>query len=380
MLIKNFGRYDVEDKEDDNTLGIIGRKRNIYIFVTDEEYKMNSWTHAKACIENTVVFDGSHNYSQPLTLSGSRIVRSAVYFGDIITCVPGNIHDPNSLFVIDNVTTSEKTVTASGEIISFTPSTWSRKLSGIDDSVMADYMGIFNSSEVITLSPEYYTDFHMNALTGEFVDLRYMNNYKVQMSKLFDPHTSIVYMNILKYDTVRLDVFRQLPKVEAVCKDSFDFSNGLKSAFNSFIGQGTTFLYDSDALGYGKSGANVKGGVIPFGKQYTPKYLADNLNGAIDLFKMECRDIEERVGHVKVLYNPSAISDKWKITFKDYVKSPIITPSQMDNSGVVKETQTNSNPISSIDNGYSTDSFVKDTYQSLWDNEQDNFQKEMFGM
>lgn len=381
MLIKNFGRYDVKEGLDDQVLGIIGRKRNIYIFVSDEEYKMCNWTHAKACIENTVVYDGSHNYSQPLRFDNSKIIRTAVYFGDIVTTIPGNIHDQCAMFVIDNVTSIEKTVLPTGEIVSMTPSVWSKRMYQMDDADLADYIGMsgFNS-ETITLSPEFYTDYQMNASTGDYVDLKYDNldAYKVPMGKLFDPHTSVIYMNVLKYDTIRLDAFKQLPRVESVCKTSFDFSNGLKSAFNSFVGQGTTFIYDSDALGYGKSGANVKGGVIPFGKQYTPKYLADNLNGTIDLFKLECKDIESRVGHVKVLYNPSAISDKWKIIFKDYKKSPIIAPSQVENDGCVSETQTNSNPISSIDNGYTNDSYMKDTLNLQYQNSQDLFQQEMF--
>jgi len=381
MLLRNFGRYDVKEGLDDNTLGIIGRKRNIYIFVTDLEYKQCSWTHAKACIENIVVFDGKHNYSQSLTFPGSKIIRTAVYFGDIYTTIPGNIHEQYAMFVTDNVTSIEKTVLASGEIISLTPSTWSKRLNQMDEADLTDYIGMSGyNSEVITLSPEFYTDFQMNIETGDWVDMKYDNldAYKVPMHKLLDPHTSVIYMNVVKYDTVRLDVFRQLPRVESICDKSFEFSNGLKSAFNSFIGQGTTFIYDSDALGYGKSGANVKGGIIPFGKQYTPKYLADNLNGAVDLFKLECKDIEDRVGHVKVLYNPSAISDKWKITFKDYVKSPIIAPSQIQNDGAIKETQTNSNPITSIDNGYTNDSYMKEVLNMQYQNAQDTFQQEMF--
>lgn len=379
MLLRNFGRYDVNDVEDNNSLGIIGRKRNIYVFLSNEEYNTGNWTHAKACIENIVVFDAKHSLSQALTIPGSRIIRSAVYFGDIYTTIPGNLREQYAMFVIDNVTSTEKTVLPNGEIVSFAPGTWSRRLHQMDDADLADFIGIAGyGCETISLSPEFYTDFHMNAMTGDFIDLRYDNNHKVTMNKLFDAHTSVIYMNILKYDTIRLDAFKLLPKVENVCKGSFDFSNGLKSAFNSFIGQGATFIYDSDALGYGKPGANVKGGIIPFGKQYTPKYLADNLNSAIDLFKSECHDIEERVGHVKVFYNPSAISDKFRITFKDYVKSPIIVPSQIENNGTVDEVMSNKNPVSSIDNGYTTDSYMKDTLNLQYQNQQDLFQQEMF--
>ena len=219
----------------------------------------------------------------------------------------------------------------------------------------------------------------MYTKTGESEDLRYTDEYKVPMNKLFDGHTSVVYMNVLKYDTIRLDSCKLLPKVESVCEKSFDFSNGLKSAFNSFIGQGTTFIYDSDARGLNQPGANVRGGIIPFGKQYTPKYLADNLNNAVDLFKSECKDIEERVGHIKVHYSPSSTNDNFKITFKDYNKSPIIVPKQINNDGTVNISLSNTNPVSSIDNGYTTDSYMKDILNTSWQNEQESFQKEMFG-
>lgn len=379
MLIKNFGRYDVEDLEDDNSMGIIGRKRNIFVFVSSDEYNQCSYLKAKACIVNTTVYDSRHALSQALTFDGAKIIRTAVYFGDIITTLPGNIRDPYAIFVIDNCTTTERMMLPNGDQVSFSPGTWSRRLNQMDEADQADLMGIAGyGNETITLSPEFYTDFHMNAKTGEFIDLRYENNYKVPMSKLFDGHTSIVYMDILKYDTIRLDTFRQMPKTEAVCKGSFDISNGLKSAFNSYVGQNTTFIYDSDALGLGKSGANIRGGIIPFGKQYHPKYLADNLNGTIDLFKSECRDIEAKFGHIKVHYNPSSVSDKLKITFKDFRKTPITAISQVNNDGSVNINLSNTAPLSSIDNGYVTDQYMKDMLNLEWQNQQDAFQQEMF--
>ena len=379
MLIKNFGRYDVKEGDDNNSMGIIGRKRNIYVFVSDEEYKNCSYLKAKACIENIVVHDSDHAMSQAIKIPGSKIIRSAVYFGDIITTIPGNIRDNYAMFVMDNCSTTERMMLPNGEQVTFSPGTWSKRLYQMDDADFADFIGISGyTNEIMNLSPEYYTAFHMFAKTGDFMDLRYENVFKIPMSKLIDCHTSIIYMNILKYDTIRLEAFKQIPKTEAVCKGSFDVSNGLKSSFNSFVGQGSTFIYDSDALGFGKSGANVRGGYIPFGKQYHPKYLMDNLNNTIEQFKTECHELESKYGHIKIHYNPSNLSDKLKVEFKDFKKSPIITPSQVNNDGSVNINLSNTSPLSSIDNGYVTDSYVKDMLNLQWQNTQNNFQQEMF--
>jgi hypothetical protein len=166
--------------------------------------------------------------------------------------------------------------------------------------------------------------------------------------------------------------------MENNCERGFEFSNSLKSSFNSFIGNNTTFIYDSDALGYGKSGFNVRGGNIAFGKYYTKDYLSNNLKGTLSRFEQECKDIEQIAGHVRILYNPSIIGDKFKITFKDHKVSPITVPSQIENNGLIKTNASNTAPLSAIDNGYAVDSMMRDILSLEYQAQQESFQEEMF--
>lgn len=384
MLIKNFGRIDVSDTKPFNSLGLIGVKRNIYVFTTKSEFDMKTFTHCKMCIENNVVYDSKHNLSQPLSFDEGRIIRTAVYFGDLYTNEPGNVRSESALFDLDNVTTTEKLVipgsNLNDETVSFSPGQWSKRFYQMEECDYADFMGISGcGNEIINISPEYYTDFEMNARTGDFIDLMYDTIYKIPMSRLIDNNTSIIFMDIQKYDTMRLEATKLIPKMENTCGEGFKFSNALKSAFNSFVGNNATFIYDSDANGYGQSGFNVRGGNIAFGKFYDKKYLSNNLVGTLNLFERECKDIEEISGHVRILYSPSIIGDKLKITFKDYKTSPITVPSQIENNGIVKANLSNTAPLSSIDNGYTVDSMMREIINTDWDNQQENFQREMFG-
>ena len=383
MLIRNFGKIDVSDTTPFNALGLKGVKRNIYVFVTKSEYEMKTFTHCKMCIENNVVYDTQHNLSLGFRVNDSHIIRTAVYFGDMFTYEPGNIRSETATFVIDNVTTTEKLVVPnngnSGETVSFSPSIWSKRFYQMEESDYADFIGISGcGNEIISLSPEYYTDFDMNARTGDFTDLTHDVVSKIPMKKLIDNNTTIIFMDIQKYDTIRLDAFKRITEMENNCNEGFKFSNALKSAFNSFVGTNAVFIYDSDAQGYGKSGFNVRGGNIAFGKFYTKQYLSNNLIATLNLFERECKDIEQTAGHVRINYCPSIIGDKLKITFKDHKVSPVTLPAQIENNGIVKPNFSNTAPLSSIDNGYSVDSMMKDILSLTYQNEQETFQEEMF--
>lgn len=381
MLIKSFGSSSCDINEPTNrktALGIYGVNRIIYIFLSKEDYIMKTFNHCNACIINSVVYDTVHDYSHPIRIDGGIIIRNAVYFGDIYLETPGVLK--SGWFIVNNATTSENMSLPNGHTLSVSPSTWSKRLyelSDTDNMYELVYSDNLCGSETMTLNPKYYTDYEMNAAEGEFIDMVYENNHKYMLEDLIDKNTHIIYMNIDKYDTMRLKLSRQMPKVESVCEGSFQISNGLKSAFSSFIGQNSTFVYDSDALGLNKSGMNVKGGVIPFGKHYHPEYLSNNLKGAMSLFELECKDIEKRMGHVRVYYNPSRVSDNMKITFKDYKKSPIVVPKQVNNDGSININLSNGSPMSSIDNGYVTDSYVKDIVNTEYMNELENFNKEI---
>lgn len=382
MLIKSFGREDINEISGQKAMGILGVKRNIYIFLTRDQYLTKSFTEAKTCIENQVVYDSKHDLSHPLTIDGAYIIRSAVYFGNIYCQIPGDVKSSNSFFLIDNITSTEKMRMPNGnEIVVFSPSTWSKRIYQMEPADLSDFIGMsgpISATEVLNLSPEFYNDFDMNYKTGDFTDIMYSESIKVPMNKLIDSHTSIIFMDLAKYDTIRLDVHNILPKVENICKGSFDFSNGIKGAFDGYVGQGTTFTYDSDAKGINKSGVMVRGGSIPFGKIYYPQYLINNLDSAVQRFKDECADIERRIGHVRVLYNPSNIGDKVKIRFKDYNKAPITVPRQINNDGSVNINLSNVSPLSTIDNGYVTDEYMKDIINTQYENSQDYFQREMF--
>lgn len=383
MLIRGFGREDINEVSGQKAMGIYGVKRIIYVFLTKDQYNLRNFTNCKACIVNQVVYDSKHDLSHPLTIDGGVLIKNAVYFGNIVCQVPGNLKGHDSFFLIDSVTSNEKMrMPNNEEMVSFSSSTWSKRLYQMEPADLSDYIGIsgsdMGSAEVLNLSPEYYTPYEMNRKTGDFIDLLYEPTNKVSMDKLIDANTSIVYMDLAKYDTMRLDVFRQLPKVDSICKESFDYSNLLKSAFSSYVGQGTTFVYDSDAKGMGKSGIMVRGGSIPFGKVYHQKYLINNLDGAVQQFDMSCKDMEHYLGHIRVLYNPSDVGDKVKIRFKDYKKSPIIAPRQVNNDGSVNINLSNVSPLSSIDNGYVTDEYMKDILATQYENTQDYFQREMF--
>lgn len=381
MLIRSFGT-SVANVDEPNirktALGIYGVNRIIYIFLNKNDYDTKCFTHCKACIINNVVYDTKHDYSHPIQIDGGIIIRNAIYFGDIYLELQGVLK--SGWFIVNNCTTTESVRMPNGHTLSISPSTWSKRLYEISDRDTAELLYNDNlcGCETMTLNPVYYTDYEMNAKNGEFVDMVYENNHKYLMSDLIDKNTHIIYMNVSKYDTMRLNLAKQMPKVESICEESFNISNGLKSAFSSFVGQGSTFIYDSDAQGVNKSGMNVKGGVIPFGKHYHQKYLTDNLNGAMSLFELECKDIEKQMGHIRVFYNPSSISDKMKIKFKDYIKSPIVVPNQINNDGSVNINLSNSSPLSSIDNGYVTDSYVKNVVNTQYENEIENFNKNLF--
>lgn len=380
MLIKSFGTScDIDEPINrKNSMGIYDVNRILYIFLTKEEYDTKLFNHCKACVVNSVVYDTEHDYAHPLTIPGGIIIRNAVYFGDIYLEFQGNLK--SGWFVVSNSTTTESVRLPNGHTLSISPSTWSKRLYELTDKDAAEltYNDNLCGCETMTLNPVYYTDFQMNVMTGEFIDMMYENNHKYLMTDLIDRNTHIIYMNISKYDTMRLNLARQMPKVESICEGSFNISNGLKSAFNSFVGQGSTFIYDSDAKGLNKSGMNVRGGVVPFGKHYHQQYLSENLSGALSLFEMECKDIEKQMGHIKVFYNPSNVGDKMKIKFKDYVKSPIVVPNQVNNDGSININLSNNSPLSSIDNGYVTDNYVKEVVNNQYENDVENFNKNLF--
>ena len=392
MLIRNFGSFEagVSDKTSLMNSGIYGVKRTIYIFVSRPQYEAKTYYTGKIVIKNDVHYDAEKALSHSIQLPHSRVIRSAIYFGTFTTPQLGNIRHPEAFAVLNNATTEERVSmdneSDDGRTLTLSPNIWCNysnlsKSNACDPLLNYDNDSIINPSgyDMYTISPEYYTDYDMYLRYGDYfnmLDDPYSN--RVKLLDLLDCNTKVIFMDINKYDTIRLSEFRQLPTTESICKNSFDFSDNLKSAFNTFVGQGTTFIYDSDAKGKNLDGVNFRGGSVPFGNAYHKRYLGENLSGALELFSYACKDIEKSHGHIRVLYSPMSVGDKFQIRFKDYKSSPIITPSEIKNNGEVNHNaESNTNPISTIDNGYTTESYIKDSLQQIYSDEQLYFNKEI---
>ena len=325
MLIRDFSLSNIagdmgEDSEK-RKYGIYKCSRTIFVFTTQEEYKTKNFVKAKACIINECAYNSALDISHPIKINDGIILRKAVYFGDIIIPdVIGNIQSPEAFFSLDNVITNERASTLyNGEVNSFGPSTFSTRMNGIDiyDKMM---LPNFMTGDSIPLPPNFYTEYEMTLKEGEFVSLEedmFLN--KTNMRKLIDNSTTIQFMDIIKYDTMRLEYFGQLEKVESSERgmDSIIKPCCLGTAFNQFMGTGASFIYDSDAFGMGKEGVNVKGGKVSLKDFVSAPWLQNHISSALNIFSMDCKDFEKEYGHIRVYYNPSSLGDKYKIKFKE---------------------------------------------------------------
>lgn len=375
MLIRrNFGSFsnDINDDSYNDKTGIYRLKRTIYVFIPKESYITNSFTYGKIVIINDVVYKTDTSLSNPISFSDSHTVRRAIYFGTFMTPQPGNIRHPFARCEINCGTTSERIVMNDNETVTITPSLWNKKVlqARANDDDDTNYWGLTQilEPESVVLLPKYYTDLDMQNRNGDFYSLNAEINTTYNLSELIDNNTTIVYMDINKYDTMRLSFHGyNAPRLENTCKSSIDVGTQLKSSFASFVGNGTTFIYDSDARGMDKDGVMYRGGSVAFGKDYTKKYLAENLGSALELFSSTCKDISAKYGHIRAMYNPAAIGDKFKVNFKDYKKTPIVTPSEITDSGSVVKSESNTNPISGIDNEFTNNIYISELLDNFYD-------------
>lgn len=374
MLIKKFSEYSDEDSGKLER-GIFTSKRSIQLFVPKMQYDTKSYTHCKMVIINESALDSTKDFVSAIRIPNSVLIRKAVYFGSLITDIPGNFQSPNAFFTLDNGTTTIKSVIPNGNTISYTPNTYSTKLRGAED---LDLTLLDTYGEVKTIPPKYYSEYDMYKDLGDWYEIGdYYYDMKTKISDLIDNFTTIQFNDISKYDTMRLELLGKIVNVENTFRKSIEVPCALGSAFTSYVGKGTIFIYDSDAFGLNKDGVNAKGGIIPLGEYYNKPWLADNLKNSLDMFRYNCKDIESEYGHVRVLFNPDAIGNKYKIRFKDYKTSPITPLGSISENGSVDLSKDKS--VSGIDNGYSTDRSVEDSINMVKEDNYLSFMKSMQG-
>lgn len=379
MLIRNFsatcGDGDMGEEANRRALGIYDARRTIYVFVDKLSYEAKNYKFAKAAIINECAYD-SEKYMTGLRRSGAHIVRKAVYFGTIVCGMPGNIQSPGSFFTLDNSITSEKDVILGKDVISHGSAVFSSRLQNMDND---ERLCVEIPKDIWTLPPQYYTEMMMCKDTGDFYDLNTETfACKVPIDELIDHSTTYQFMDIDKYDTMRLELAGSMVKAESKFDKSIQVPQSVGTAFNGFEGRGSIFIYDSDAFGFGKDGVNVKGGYFPQGKFYDKGWVANNLANTLDFFRMECKDVEEMYGHVRVLYNPDALGNKFKIRFKDYNVSPITPLGKVDNNGDIDATKSDC-VTSGLDTGYVTDRSVADSISLANKSNMYDFMKNMQG-
>ena len=365
MLIRNFSinsNYgDMGEESNRRECGLYDARRTMYVFVTNTEYEMKTFKIVKTAIINECVFDSKVDFSHPVNLDNSYIVRKAVYFGNIVCAMPGDIQSHGSIFTLDNVISSEKSVSPGVDVLSHGSGIYSTKFNNInpeDKCLLCEY-------EVRSIPPKYYNEYMMYKDLGDWSDLYSdSNGLKTPVSELIDNSTTIQFMDIDKYDTMRLQLTGGIINAESRYNNSIHIPTSLGSAFTSYEGRGAIFIYDSDAFGIGKNGVNVKGGYIPQGKFFDKPWIADNLAKTLDYFTMNCKDVEDTFGHIRVLYNPDALGNKYKIRFKDYKESPIMPLSKISDNGINTLNKSDFT-TSGIDSGYTIDRSVMDNINSI---------------
>ena len=375
MLIKRFSKYD-DENSGKLERGIFTSKRTIHLFVPKHLYETKSYTNCKAVIINESALDSSKDFISAIRVPNSIIIRKAVYFGTIITDIPGNFQSHNAFFTLDNVTTTAKTVIPNGNTISYAPNTYSTRFKSIDEN---DLIMLDVEHEIKSIPPSFYSEYDMYKNLGDWHELGEDTYYdmKTNVRDLIDNFTTIQFNDISKYDTMRLELLGKIVNVENTFRKSIEVPCSLGSAFSSYVGKGTIFIYDSDAFGFNKDGVNAKGGIIPLGEYYNKPWLADNLRNSLDMFRYNCKDIENEYGHIRVLFNPDAIGNKYKIRFKDYKRSPIVPLGSINENGIVDDSKDKS--VSGIDNGYSTDRSIQDNINIVKEDNYLSFMKSMQG-
>lgn len=359
MILRQFNDFD-DDDEDFVSLkeyGILENRRTIFVFVDRNAYNARLVRNAKLVILNECAYMGDKmgNLVRPF-IPHSVLVKAAVYFGNAIFEVPNELK--SSYITIQSGFTKEKQSlfgTPDNRTLVYQPGYYSSSLFETAESIRES---IVDSLETATLPPNYYTERHMFRLTGDYNHIHSSEFFsQLSGSQLLDNSTRVTYMDVNLWDTMRTDILGKLSSSDSRYNETFSLSQSVINGLSTFVGEGSIFIYDSDARGFGLSGSNIKGGKIPLGKYYHGKYIIDNLDSARTLFEAGCHDLEAQYGHVRVMAAPGSIGNKIKIIFKDYSadNQPIIPLGGFDQDG----------GKSAIDNGFMTDRIIEDTIECV---------------
>lgn len=373
MIIRDFGEAgnSFGCDSDKKKFGIIDCHRKIYIFVTQDEYKNKNFIKCPMAILNECVSKSSYTFSHVICHDTGIDLRRSVYFGTIYTNFPGNIQSPEAFFALDNFRSTEKTILPE-EIESHGTLDYSIRFRDIDNDTIL--LMANNLTEVNALPPQYYTEHEMYGDLGDFADMKYENiGWKTNMTDLIDNYTVIQFMDIMKFDSMRLELYGKLVDASSKYSDSFSAPMNIGGGLNDYYGKDAVFIYDSDGKGMNKCGVNVKGGRIPYGKMINKRLLANNLENTLERFTLDCQDYEKEYGHIRVLYSPNDLGGKYKIRFKDYIKSPIKPIAAINNFGIMDETKEDSNIASSLDNKFVIDDVSVSNIESAYKAANDNF-------
>jgi len=376
MLIRRSFRKDIETTDYEVT-GLIKARRTLFLFVDKESLNAGTVMKAKCAIVNECVYDSKKSYTHSLVVPGSHFIRNAVYFGDVTANVIGNITHGENIFTLDNCVAKEKQIVPHGDTISYDPNYYSVKMASynICDIEMS---GIANSYENLNIPPQFYNEYHMCLMTGDYVDLLTEPfGSKTKLKDLITKECKVVMMDASKYDTMRLSLTNRILDAETVCKDSMDLNNIIGNAFDEYCGHGAIFIYDSNVKGSGHDGVGIQEGYVPYGTWYNPEYLGKNLNQALTAFSLNCKDVEAQYGDIRVLFAPGSLGNRYKIRFKEYKPNNQPFP-MLGNFDNVNNTRTNF-VLNSVDSGYTNDRWITDTIRSSEKAEQTNFMAQMNG-
>lgn len=378
MLYRGGALSQVDDYNEASTrlkeCGIINCRRHILIF-RDPESTNQIVNSDKAAVINHCIYKGD-NSAQCIAFGqlannykGSLIVRTATYFGNIVYAVPGDIRSAE--FVTESATTKESCI-YNGLIIPFTPDLYHKVMKRMDSDLVAD---IRNGKDTTNLSPLYYNEMHMWKEYGELVGFAEYGvgdegPTRVNLRDLMTPESEIKCLNINYWDCMRLSEARALTDVESKIPDSFEIPRYLLPEFSSsYLGLDSVFIYDSDGNGPNSRGIAVKGGYVPNGNVIGQKQLVDNLSTALQLFELNCRDLESNYGHVRVLFSPNNIGSRVRIEYKDYNEES--APSK-PLSKILPKTGT-LRCATTLDSNYVIQKDIEETYSDVVTAEQDAF-------
>lgn len=389
MIIRSFSDKDIDIAEGSSSLekyGIISASRRIFIFITQEQKTLNKWINAKMCIINHCVYDNKSAIAHMFKMAGSHFVRRAVYFGNLWTNEPGNFQSHDAFFTIDCASTKEHQVIPGGNTVRFDPQLFTTEELNLCEDYDAIWSGFLTDGETQNILPQFYTESHMLGIMGDWANLvssEYQSDLIAKMRDLIDNNTVIEFMDITRFDTMRLQMGGKLDTFETTYSESFYMPMRMGSAFDSYVGTGDIFCYDSNGRGIGKPGCKISStGHVPMGTFFNKNYLIDCISNTFDCFKNDCEDIEKNYGAIRVLYNPCIIGDRYQIRFMDQKDSPIVPLSSLDEvTGMVKlqRGQDGLPKVSSIDTGFVTAKTVGERLNFAKEAEYDLFQKQMAG-